>query len=198
MAAIRENAFSYLTAPLRRDEFKEMLRVALQAPPWDDGIELVSATPSWIRLSARCEPTTADRLVHFITEISDDLPPGERADLSAAFRELLMNAMEHGGHFDPNEYVEISYLRSDRAVSCRIRDPGEGFSMGAIPHAAVGNPPDSPIAHVEHREAQGLRPGGFGILLTRNLVDELIYNEKGNEVILIKYLDKRKKGAQPA
>ena len=70
--------------------------------------------------------------------------------------------------------------------------------MEDIPHAAVGNPPDSPIAHVEHREAQGLRPGGFGILLTRNLVDELIYNEKGNEVILIKYLDKGKKGAQPA
>jgi anti-sigma regulatory factor (Ser/Thr protein kinase)/CheY-like chemotaxis protein len=198
MAAIRENAFSYLTAPFGREEFKDMLRVALQAPAWDDGIELVSATPSWIRLSARCEQTTADRLVHFITEISEDLPPAERANLSAAFRELLMNAMEHGGHFDPNEYVEISYLRSSRAVSCRIRDPGEGFSMEHIPHAAVGNPPDSPIAHVEHRESQGLRPGGFGILLTRNLVDELIYNEKGNEVVLIKYLDKGKTGAQPA
>jgi len=34
----------------------------------------------------------------------------------------------------------------------------------------------------------GLRPGGFGILLTRQLVDELIYNETGNEVLLIKYV----------
>jgi hypothetical protein len=33
-----------------------------------------------------------------------------------------------------------------------------------------------------------VRPGGFGILLTRNLVDELIYSEKGNEVLFIKYL----------
>jgi hypothetical protein len=35
----------------------------------------------------------------------------------------------------------------------------------------------------------GLRPGGFGILLTRKFADDLIYSEKGNEVILIKYLE---------
>ena len=35
-----------------------------------------------------------------------------------------------------------------------------------------------------------MRPGGFGILLVRNLVDELVYNERGNEVILIEYTDR--------
>ena len=39
------------------------------------------------------------------------------------------------------------------------------------------------------RAQMGLRPGGFGILMTRKLVDELIYSEAGNEVLLIKYLD---------
>jgi len=34
-----------------------------------------------------------------------------------------------------------------------------------------------------------LRPGGFGMLLAKKLVDDLIYNEKGNEVVLVKYLD---------
>jgi anti-sigma regulatory factor (Ser/Thr protein kinase) len=33
-----------------------------------------------------------------------------------------------------------------------------------------------------------LRPGGFGILIAREMVDEMIYNENHNEVILIKYL----------
>jgi hypothetical protein len=32
----------------------------------------------------------------------------------------------------------------------------------------------------------GLRVGGFGILMTRGLVDDLKYNETGNEVRLIK------------
>jgi CheY-like chemotaxis protein len=190
IAAIREHAFSYFTAPFEREELKDMLRIAMEAPPWDDGIELRSATPDWIRLFARCDCATADRLVQFINEIAEDLALDEKASLSSAFREMLMNAMEHGGRFDPDEYVEISYLRSSRAVSCRIRDPGEGFSFEEIPHAAVSNPPESPLAHIERREAKGLRPGGFGILLARKFVDEVIYNEKGNEVILIKHLDK--------
>ncbi len=190
IAAMRDNAFSYFTTPFVLRELEDTLRMALEAPPWDDGIELDSATPSWIRLSARCDLTTADRLVHFVNEIAEDLAFKDKADLSTAFREMLLNAMEHGGHFDPEKYVEISYLRSSRAVSCRIRDPGPGFSLGEIPHAAVSHPPETPCAHVEEREAQGLRPGGFGILLTRRFVDELIYNEKGNEVILIKHLDR--------
>ncbi len=40
-----------------------------------------------------------------------------------------------------------------------------------------------------YRDAKGLRPGGYGVLLVQKLVDELIYNEKGNEVLLVKYLD---------
>jgi anti-sigma regulatory factor (Ser/Thr protein kinase) len=39
------------------------------------------------------------------------------------------------------------------------------------------------------RETQGLRPGGFGLLLAKKLVDELIYNEQGNDVLLVKYID---------
>ena len=33
-----------------------------------------------------------------------------------------------------------------------------------------------------------LRPGGYGVLLPKHLVDELMYSEKGNEVLLVKYL----------
>jgi hypothetical protein len=39
------------------------------------------------------------------------------------------------------------------------------------------------------REERGMRPGGFGILTVRALVDELLYNEKRNEVVFVKYLD---------
>ena len=70
-----------------------------------------------------------------------------------------------------------------------VQDPGRGFSFEGLSHAAVSNPPDDPTAHMRHREELGLRAGGFGILVTHSLVDELIYSESGNEAILIKYLD---------
>lgn len=68
-----------------------------------------------------------------------------------------------------------------------VRDPGPGFSLDDLPHAAVGNPPDDPLAHAAHRERLGLRPGGFGLLLARGVVDELLHSEKANEVLLIKH-----------
>jgi anti-sigma regulatory factor (Ser/Thr protein kinase) len=60
--------------------------------------------------------------------------------------------------------------------------------MDEIPHASVANPPDDPLRHVVYREAQGMRPGGLGVLLTQKLIDELIYNQDGNDVILVKYI----------
>ena len=185
--AIRERAFSYFSTPFSIASFAEMVRSASTAPLWDDGIELVSATPEWISIIARCDKKTADRLVQFFQEMSD-LPLSEKEDVATAFREMLLNAIEHGGNFDPDQYVEVAYVRTSKLVMCRIKDPGQGFSLDEIHHAAVNNPSYDPIRHILFREARGLRPGGYGVLLTKHLVDELLYSEKGNEVLLVKYL----------
>ena len=115
-------------------------------------------------------------------------PLKERDAVALAFREMLMNAIEHGAHFNATQHVSISYIRAKHMVLCRVKDPGEGFSLQEARHAAITNPPSDPIRHTAIREKQGLRPGGFGILLTKHIIDELIYSETGNEVVLIKYL----------
>jgi len=188
IAAMRARAFSYFSKPLSLESLADMIHSAAEGPCWDEGIEVLSATPSWICLAASCDPKTAERLVQFINEISD-LPDAEREDVATAFREILWNAIEHGGQFDPNEFVEISYLRARHMVMCRVKDPGKGFSLDQIRHTALANPPEDPLRHAAYRETQGLRPGGYGVLLAKELVDELIYDEKGNDVLLIKYLD---------
>lgn len=188
ITSMREGAFSYFSTPVSSASFVEMIRLAADAPCWDDGIEVISATPAWIQLAARCDRQTADRLLQFIHEIIA-LPESEKDDVSMGFREMLLNAIEHGAHFDPSQYVEISYLRARHAVMCRVKDPGEGFSLDEVKHAAICNPPDEPLQHQAYRDADGLRPGGFGVLITRNLVDEMIYGERGNDVVLIKYLN---------
>ena len=97
--------------------------------------------------------------------------------------------MEHGAHFDPSQHVEISFIRARRAIACRVKDPGKGFSLEELRHAAVGSTPEDLFSYATVRDERGMRPGGFGILLAKRLVDELIYNEKGNEVVLVKYLN---------
>jgi anti-sigma regulatory factor (Ser/Thr protein kinase)/ActR/RegA family two-component response regulator len=187
VTAMREGAFSYFSKPFSAASLGEMVRIATLEPAWDDGIELVSATPEWISVIARCDLKTADRLVQFFNEMSD-FPAPERNDVATAFREMLLNAIEHGGNFDPSQYVEVAYVRTRKMVLCRIKDPGQGFSLGEIHHAAINNPAYDPIRHALFRETQGLRPGGYGVLITKHLVDELVYSEKGNEVLLVKYL----------
>jgi anti-sigma regulatory factor (Ser/Thr protein kinase)/ActR/RegA family two-component response regulator len=188
ITSMRERAFSYFSKPFSLDMLAEMIYIATEGPCWDDGIEVLSGTPELIRVLARCDVKTADRLVHFLNEIAD-LPDPQRNQVATAFREILLNAIEHGGQLDPNQYVEIEYVRARHMVTCHITDPGSGFTLDEIPHAAIANPADDPIRHLALREEQGMRPGGFGVLLAQKLVDELIYGQHGNEVLLIKYLD---------
>jgi anti-sigma regulatory factor (Ser/Thr protein kinase) len=187
IASMREHAFGFLSKGFSVEALAETVRTVLDTPTWDDGIEIMSATPNLITLAVRCQLITAERLLQFMREIAD-LPDEERQNVGMAFREMLLNAMEHGGNFDPEKYVEICYVRTKHMVMARIKDPGEGFTLEEVRHAAIANPPDDPVAHVIRRNQEGMRPGGYGVMLAKHLVDELIYGEKGNEVLLVKYL----------
>lgn len=188
IAAIRAGAFSYFTRPLSAQAMEEVLQLALESPAWDEAIEMLSGTDAWIRLSVRCDVSAANRLQQFVRAFLN-LPEEDEDKVAIASREMLLNAMEHGGKFDPQRRIEIAYLRARLVVLIRIKDPGEGFSLEKNLDTAANNPQDDPLRHQKHREAQGIRPGGYGILLAKNLVDELFYGEKGNDVLLIKYLN---------
>ena len=193
ISAMREGAFSYFSAPFEVSEIAEMVRAAMAEPCWDDGIEVLSATPEWVTLTARCDVDTANRLVQFLHGVKDpSIPEADRDSVITAFREILINAMEHGAQFDPSQHVEISFIRARRAIACRVKDPGQGFSLEELRQAAADRSPEDLFNRTRVRFDQGLRPGGFGILLAKKLVDELIYSEKGNEVVLVKYLDPAK------
>jgi CheY-like chemotaxis protein/anti-sigma regulatory factor (Ser/Thr protein kinase) len=185
--SLREKAYAYLSKPFTAESVVEVVTHALENPVAQDDIEVLSARPGWITLRLRCKTQTADRLVRFLREIQLNLPPEEENDIVFAFRELLMNAIEHGGKLDPEKKVEVAYIRLSNVILYHVRDPGQGFSFENLSHAAVANVPGDPAGHVAVRRAAGLRPGGFGILLTRNIADEVVYNEKGNEVLLVKY-----------
>src|SRR5579863_1088625 len=186
--ALRERAFSYFSKPFTIQAVSEMVARALAGTTSEDDIEVISALPHWLALRLRCKMETADRILQFLRELGMDFPPAEQDNIATAFREILLNAIEHGGGSDPRKKVNVAYVRTGRALLYYVRDPGKGFSFDALQHAAVSNPLESPFEHSEVRERMGMRPGGFGILMTRQLVDELIYSETGNEVLLIKYL----------
>ena len=188
LRAIGGRAHRYVRKPVEPESLVAMVRQALDSPAGPPRIEVLSAKPEWVELLVPCDLESARRIQSFMAHLDADLPTEVRESVGQAFHELLMNAIEWGGGLDPGRQVRISYVRARRLLIYRISDPGHGFSFEALPHAAVGHK-EGTLGHVDVREKLGLRPGGFGLLMTRALVDDLIYNQSQNEVMFIKYLD---------
>jgi anti-sigma regulatory factor (Ser/Thr protein kinase) len=190
LKAIRGQADRYLVKPFAPAAITEIVSDLLAVDAAATlPIEVVSARPEWVELVAPCALAVADRLQSFMMRLDADLPESVRESVGRAFRELLCNAIEWGGRLDPGRRVRISCIRARRMVLYRIADPGEGFDIERLSHAAINNPADNPLEHAFVREEMGLRPGGLGLAIIRSIVDELIYNEARNEVVFIKYLD---------
>jgi two-component system, OmpR family, response regulator len=189
LQVMRDQAYDYISKPFPPKDAVDLARRVLTSGMPVDSIQVISARPHWVELSVPCHKEVADRIQGFLTRLKSDLPENVRESVGAAFRELLLNAIEWGGKNDPNRRVRISYVRARKMLMYRIADPGEGFRFEDLLHAAIHNPPEAPAQHLQVRDEKGLRAGGFGILMTKALVDELLYNESQNEVILIKYLE---------
>jgi anti-sigma regulatory factor (Ser/Thr protein kinase) len=151
-------------------------------------VKVKSAGPEWTQILLQPTAEARNMVMGYlrceIADLADEL--GEQ--LSLAADELLRNAIEHGCGDAAQCSVEFIYIRTARMIQFQIRDGGHGFTMNNVAHAAINNPPEEPLRHAHYRTEKGMRPGGFGIMLVKQIADELIYNEVGNEVVLVKYL----------
>lgn len=188
LAAIREKAHQYIQKPINREALITLVQQSLGRKSRAPAIEVISARPEWVELSVPCSLDAAERLEGFMAQLDTGLPEDARGAVGHAFHELLMNAIEWGGKLNPRRRVRISYLRAKRMVLYRIADPGPGFKLADIQHAAIAHA-DEPMKHGEIRAEKGMRPGGFGLVMVKASVDELLYNEAQNEVVFVKYLD---------
>jgi anti-sigma regulatory factor (Ser/Thr protein kinase) len=143
---------------------------------------------SWIELMVPCTREAAEGTVRFINQVDCDLDVDVRESIGMAFRELLLNAVEWGGGLNAATRVRVVRMRARGVLVFRITDPGQGFRFDDLPHAAVGHAGESAIAHMQVRDATGMRAGGFGLMIVGAIADELMYNDRGNEVTFVKYL----------
>jgi len=188
LTAMRGHVYQFLKKPLDAEMLRITVDNALSSTPSAPPIEVLSAQPHWVELLVPCEQSVVYRVQSFLSHLESGLPADVVEKVGYAFRELLNNAIEWGGRLDPNLKVRISYIRTKKMLMYRLDDPGPGFDLHNLKHAALNNPEEDPMAHMKAREEKGLRPGGLGLLLTQQMVDELVYNEARNEVVLIKYL----------
>ncbi len=104
-------------------------------------------------------------------------------DVRQAVIEMGGNAMEWGHGWNPALKIRIDFWADSEAVTFRVRDQGARFEHF---HNCRAMP------SIDELMKQGLTglPRGFGIMLARGLMDEFFYNDRGNEVTLIKRVGK--------
>jgi anti-sigma regulatory factor (Ser/Thr protein kinase) len=139
-------------------------------------------TPQQLELSVPSLRTSVEEALSMLRVLDAELPEKKQEEIAVGVRELLMNAAEHGGHFEQDRQILVLRQSEPDRISYVITDSGSGFHPDALPHAAYGRADNDVLAHARIREEQGMRPGGFGLVLARGVFDELLWNEQGNSV----------------
>ena len=98
---------------------------------------------------------------------------GRRLDLNfrVGLTEALANAMLYGNAHDPSKPVLVEVTIEDGRLLARITDQGPGFDPTSVPDPT--------------EEANLSRPCGRGLFLMRELMDEVWFNDRGNQVTLV-------------
>ena len=94
-----------------------------------------------------------------------------KLNLRVSLTEALSNAMLYGNGKDSRKRVRVEVIVGEHEIKARVTDEGTGFDPGGVPN------PTSP----DHLE----KCGGRGLFLMRELMDEVHFNESGNQVTLV-------------
>jgi two-component system, OmpR family, response regulator len=185
-AGVRVGANGYLTKPFTPDQLFDVLDKAIA---WRKEHE-TRGTHGEINFDIRSEATYLQQVNDMLSDMFAHTPLTERQvkDLRQVVMEMGGNAIEWGHKKNADLVLQIIYRIDPEAVTLIIRDQGPGFDPKDIPHAASD---EDPIGHLDLRNELHIREGGFGIMLAKGLVDEFRYNDKGNEVTLIKRFERK-------
>ena len=185
LLTLRQDAYQFINKPIQLSALLELMHGTLMAERDLPPIVVLSARAGWVELLVPCARSVADRIESFVVGLETDLPEDVRRATGTAFRELLLDAMESDCNLNPNHKIRIACLRARRMLMFRIADAGSGFRAGDLPAARMSASENHATGN-GHHSPNLLRPG---LLLARDLADELLVNEARNEVVFIKYLD---------
>ena len=96
-----------------------------------------------------------------------DLP-----DMQLALEEGLANAIKHGNKMDPDKQVTVECFLNEDVVRVVIKDEGRGFNLDEVPDPTLPENLD--------------KPSGRGVMLMKAFMDDVLYNDIGNQLTFIK------------
>ncbi len=101
--------------------------------------------------------------------------PRDIFGLRLALEEAVVNAIKHGNCLDASKKVRVVCRSTPDKIWIEVSDEGSGFDPEAVPDCTDD----------EHLDV----PNGRGIMLMRNFMNRVEYNDRGNVVTMEKLRD---------
>ena len=138
------------------------------------GVEIVADAATEERVVIASEPQLVQRAETAILSRLEKLNYGERTIFAVrlAVEEAVINAMKHGNHMDKAKNVVVCFSVDEKEARISVADEGEGFDPSLVPDPTLD----------ENLEV----PHGRGLVLMRAYMDEVTFNQKGNQVTMVK------------
>lgn len=117
-------------------------------------------------------PESIIQLETLVENIGDkyQVAPDTFANMMTCLSEAVINAIVHGNDLNANKKVIVNAEVDGRRVIWTVADEGEGFDPNLLPD------PTAP----ENLEALT----GRGVFIIKQLADQCIFNDRGNEIEL--------------
>ncbi|MBB3204438.1 CheY-like chemotaxis protein [Rhodopirellula rubra] len=140
------------------------------------GMELLPSI-DMVRLGVAVEHALANAMLHGNLELSSDECPSHH-DLArdGRFSEAMQERIQQSPYRERT--IRVEAIAATEEIRIIITDEGNGFDTSTVPRKGQLDPK----AMSEDENA----PRGQGLVLMASFVDELVYNDKGNQVTLVK------------
>jgi anti-sigma regulatory factor (Ser/Thr protein kinase)/ActR/RegA family two-component response regulator len=173
--AFKMGAANYVRRPYDTEELRDIVEKTLSYKlRFIEDVKVLPFVHEKIEFELPSDLSLMNGVLHYLHErvVQLGLINPERSNLFIALDEAFVNAVKHGNKRDPHKIVRITADLSAKEARFTIEDEGEGFDLNQIP---------------DPRNPENLfKTSGRGVLLIYNIMDEVMYNERGNSLTMIK------------
>lgn len=173
--AFKMGAANYVRRPYRHEELRDIVEKTLSYKlRFIEDVKVLPFVHEKIEFELPSDLSLMNGVLHYLHErvVQLGIINPEPSNLFIALDEAFVNAVKHGNRSDPHKIVRITADLSAREARFTVEDEGEGFRVDEIPD------PRDP--------ANLFKASGRGVLLIYNIMDEVMYNERGNRLTMIK------------
>ena len=176
--ALSRGAYNFITKPFTIKEIESIVKRGLRLREFSLGTHrLLEGIKNYTEMNIPSYPHLLPSAALYVVRECQWRGVEEEAmlsNISICIDELLNNALIHGNDLDETKKIFLKIVFDHEKLTLSVEDEGDGFDYKNLLTESAENPQTLPTKR--------------GLFIVNYLMDELSFNEKGNKVDIVKYL----------